>query len=30
MDDDYNLQAFVEISAILTLAVLAMIFIATY
>jgi len=30
MDDDYNLEAVVEISAILTLVVLAMIFIATY
>jgi len=30
MDDDYNLEAFVEISVVLTIAISAMIFIATY
>jgi hypothetical protein len=30
MKDDYNMDAFIEISAILTIAILAMVLIATY
>ena len=30
MSDDYNMDAFIEISIILTIAVLAMAFIASY